>query len=130
MACPVRLRERLRGGGVEVARSRAVRVGFEGAVDMRSYKAQGWCGGVPSPLASTASGMVMQWPGWRCGGGVGRTGLMATEVTAPTVLASWRHPVRVRSSRASSLQGFRRHFSRVRCADRTGVGGTVSRGGC
>jgi hypothetical protein len=71
------------------------------------------------------SGMVMQWPGWRHGGGDGRTGSMAMEVTTPTGLTSWRHPVQAQSSRASSLRGFRRPFLRVRCAGRTGVGGTV-----
>jgi hypothetical protein len=54
--------------------------------------------------------MVMQWSGWCRGGEDGRTGLMATEVTAPTGLTSRRRPVRVRSSRASSLRGFRRPF--------------------
>jgi hypothetical protein len=53
---------------------------------------------------------------------------MATEVTAPTGLTSRRRPVRARSSRVSSLRGFRRPFSRVWCAGRTGVGGTVPRG--
>jgi hypothetical protein len=55
--------------------------------------------------------MVMQRPGWRCGGGDGRKGLMATKVTAPTGLTSRRRLVRARSSR-------------------TGVGGIVPRGGC
>jgi hypothetical protein len=53
---------------------------------MRPYEAQWlawWC-----PVAATASGMVMQWPGWRRGGGDGRTGLMVTVVTAPTGLTS------------------------------------------
>jgi hypothetical protein len=73
--------------------------------------------------------MVMQWPGWRCGGGDGSTGPMATEVTTPTSLMSRRRPVRVQSSRASSLRGFRRPFSRVQCVVRTGMDGIVSRGG-
>jgi hypothetical protein len=74
--------------------------------------------------------MVMQWPEWRRGGGYGRTELMAAEVTAPTGLTSRRRPVWARGSRASSLRGFRHPFSRVRCAGRIGVGGTVPRGGC
>jgi hypothetical protein len=49
--------------------------------------------------------------------------------TALAGLTSRRRPVRARSSRASSLRGFRRPFSRVRCAGRMGVGGTVP-GGC
>jgi hypothetical protein len=69
----------------------------------------------------------MQWPGWCRGDGGGRTGPMATEVTAPTGLTSRRRPVRAQSSCASSLRGFRRPFSRVRCC-RTGVGGTVPQG--
>jgi hypothetical protein len=87
-------------------------------------------GGVLSPHASTALGMVMQWPGWRRDGGDGRTGPMATEVTAPNGLMSRRRPMRAWSSRASSLRGFCCPFSRVRCAGRTGVGGTVPQGGC
>jgi hypothetical protein len=59
----------------------------------------GWSGGVLSPYASTASGTGMQWPGWRRGGGDGRTGPMATEVTAPTSLTSRHSPVRAWSSR-------------------------------
>jgi hypothetical protein len=59
--------------------------------------------------------------GWRRGDGDGRTGLMATEVTAPTGLTSRRRPVRAQSSCASSLRGFRRPFSRVRCAVREWV---------
>jgi hypothetical protein len=74
--------------------------------------------------------MVMQWLRRRRGDGDGRTGPMATEVTAPTGLTSRRRPVLARSSRASSLRGFRRPFSRERCAGRMGVGGTVPRGGC
>jgi hypothetical protein len=74
--------------------------------------------------------MVMQWPGWRRDGGDGRTGPMATEVTAHTVLTSRRRPVRAWSSRASSLRGFYRPLSRAWCVGRTGVGGTVLRGCC
>jgi hypothetical protein len=104
--------------------------GFEGAVNMRPYKAQWLAWRCPVAACSTASGMVMQWPGWRYGGGDGRIGLMATEVTAAAGLTSRRRPVRAQSSRASSLRGFCRPFSRVRCAGRTGVGGTVPRGAC
>jgi hypothetical protein len=72
----------------------------------------------------------MQWPGWRRDGGDGRTGPMATEVTAPTGLTSRRSPVRAWSSRSSSLRGLRRPFSRVRRVGRTGVGGIVPQGCC
>jgi hypothetical protein len=84
----------------------------------------GWCGSVPLPRASTTSSMVMQWPGWSHradGDGGDRSGASLT---------SRRHPVRARSSRASSLRGFRRPFSSVRCAGRMGVEGRVPRGGC
>jgi hypothetical protein len=74
--------------------------------------------------------MVMQWPGWRRDGGDGRTGPMATEVTAPTGLTSRCSPVRAWSSRSSPLRGLRRPFSRVQRVSRTGVGGTVPRGCC
>jgi hypothetical protein len=74
--------------------------------------------------------MVMRWPGWRRDGGDGRTGPMATEVTAPTGLTSRRSPVRAWSSRLSPLRGLRRPFSRVRRVSRTGVGDTMPRGCC
>jgi hypothetical protein len=76
------------------------------------------------------AGIVMQWSGWRRNGGDGRTGPMATEVTAPTGLTSRRSPVRTWSSRSSSLRGLRHPFSRVRRVGRTGVGGIVPRGCC
>jgi hypothetical protein len=38
--------------------------GFEGAVDMRPYKAQCLAWLCPVNACSTASGMVVQWPGW------------------------------------------------------------------
>jgi hypothetical protein len=95
---------------------------------MRPYKAQWSAWQCPVAACSTTSGMVMQWPGWRCDGGDDRTGLMATEVTPPAGLTSRRRPVRAQSSRASSLRGFRRPFSRVRCAGRTGVSGYSAAG--
>jgi hypothetical protein len=104
--------------------------GFEGAVDMRPYKAQWLAWRCLVAACSTASGMVMQWPEWRRGDRDDRTGPMATEVTAPTGLTLRRRPVRARSSHASSLRGFHRPFSRVRCTGRTGVGSTVPWGGC
>jgi hypothetical protein len=104
--------------------------GFEGAVDMRPYKAQWLAWRCLVAACSTASGMVMQWPEWRRGDRDGRTGPMATEVTAPTGLTSRCCPVQARSSCASSPRGFCRPFSRVRRASRTGVGGTVPRGDC
>jgi hypothetical protein len=68
----------------------------------------------------------MQWPGWRHDGGDGRTGPMATEVTAPTGPTSRCRPVPVRNSRVSPLRGFYRPFSRVRRVGRTGVGGSAT----
>jgi hypothetical protein len=44
-------------------------------------------------------------PGMVLGGGDGRTGPMATEVTSPAGLTSRRSPVRAWSSRPSSLRG-------------------------
>jgi hypothetical protein len=87
-------------------------------------------GGVLSPHASTALGMLVQWPGWRCDGGDGRTGPMVTEVTAPTVLTSRRSPVRAWSSRSSSLRALCRPFLRLRRVGCTGVSGIVPRGCC
>jgi hypothetical protein len=113
-----------RGGGVEVARSRVVRVGIRGCH---------WHEAVQGTLVGVAVSrrrILPQRRVWWCSARDGRTGLMATKVTAPTGLTSRRHPVRAWSSRAPSLQGFRRPFSRVWCAGRTGVGSTVPRGGC
>jgi hypothetical protein len=76
---------------------------LEGAVDGRSYETQWLAWRCPVATYSTASGMVMQWPGWRCGEGGGRTGLMAMEVTVPTGLTSRCRTVRAQSSYASSL---------------------------
>jgi hypothetical protein len=83
----------------------------------------GWRGGVLSPH-------VPKRRVWWCSGWDGRTGPMATEVTAPTGLTSRRRPARVQSSCVLSLRGFHRPFSRARGAGRTGVGGTVPRGSC
>jgi hypothetical protein len=68
MARPVRVQERLRGwrcsdllfGDRPCEDSR---VPWREVVQGYSY----WRGGVPSPHASAASVMVMQWPGWRQG---------------------------------------------------------------
>jgi hypothetical protein len=59
-------------------------------------------GDVLSSRASTASRMALQCPGWRCGGGDGRTGLMVTEGTRPT---SRHGPVRVQNGRSSPFEG-------------------------
>jgi hypothetical protein len=104
MACPVRVQEQFRGW-------RRRGCPFEGRLRGHSMvpltwgrtRHSGWCGGVPSPHASTASGVVVQWPGWRRDGGGGRTGPMVMEVTAPAGLTSRRRLVRLRSSRAPSL---------------------------
>jgi hypothetical protein len=113
MARPVRVQERLRGwrcrGRLFDGRSREdSRAPLTWGCTRHSSRR----GGVLSSHASTASGMLVQWPGWRCDGGDGRTGPMATEVTAPTGLTSWRSPVWAWSSRSSSLRGLRRPFSR------------------
>jgi hypothetical protein len=50
-------------------------------------------GDVLSPCAPTALGMSLQYPAWRCSGGDGRTGLTATEKTAPVGLTSRHSPM-------------------------------------
>jgi hypothetical protein len=85
------------------------------------------CGGVLSPRTPTASGTVLQCPGWYRGSGDGCTGLMVTEETRLIGPTSWRRPGRVRDRRPSPFEGFRRPLSRVWCAGRITVGSTVSR---
>jgi hypothetical protein len=131
MACLVRTQERLRGWQCS-----GFLFGDHPCEDSRVLLTRGHtrhsdrCGGVLSPHASTASGMAMQWPGWCLDDGDGRTGPMVTEATIPAGLSSRRRPVQSWSSRASSLRGLYRPFSRLRCASRTGVGGSVPRGCC
>jgi hypothetical protein len=84
-------------------------------------------GGVLSPCTPIVSGMALQCLGWCYSGGDGRTGPMVTEGTRLTSLASWRCPGRAQSRRLSPFRGFRRLSLRVRHADRTKVGSTVSR---
>jgi hypothetical protein len=85
MACPVYVQERLRG-----LRRRSLPFGRRPRVDSRGQLTRGRTehssrrGDVLSPRASTASRMALQCPGWRRGGGDGRTGLMVTEGTRPT----------------------------------------------
>jgi hypothetical protein len=50
-------------------------------------------GDVLSPCTFTASGMTLQCTEWRCSGGDGRTGLIATEKTVPAGLTSRCSPV-------------------------------------
>jgi hypothetical protein len=128
MACPVSIQERLRAwrcrgrpfGGRPRADSRVLLTGGRTGHSSR-------CGDVLSPHASTASGMVLQCPGWRRDGGDGRTGPMATEVTVPTSLTSRRSPGQVWKKCLFPLRGFHRPLSRARRVSRTKVGGTVSR---
>jgi hypothetical protein len=131
MACPVRVQEQLRGwqrrGFLFDGRPREEsRVPLMRGRTRHSSRR----GGVPLPNASTTSGKVMQWPGWRRDGRDGRTGPMATEVTAPTGLTSRRSPARAWSSCTSALRGLCHPSSRVRPVSRTGVGGTVPQGCC
>jgi hypothetical protein len=86
----------------------------------------GWRGDVLSSCSPTASGMVLQCPGWRRGSGDGRTGLMVTEGTRVTGSTSRRRPVRARCRRPYPFRGFHRPLSRVRRAGRTRVGDIVS----
>jgi hypothetical protein len=72
----------------------------------------------------------MQCPGWCWDGGDGCTEPMATKVTSSASPTSRRSPVRVWSSRPSSLRGLCRPLSRARRVGRMGVGGTVPRDCC
>jgi hypothetical protein len=128
MACPVLVQEQLRGwrcrsfpfGRHLYANTRVQLTGGRKAHSSRR-------GGVLSPRTPTASGMALQCPGWRRGGGDGRTGPMVTEGTRLTGPTSRRCPGREWNRCLSPLQEFRRPPSRVRHVGRTKVGGTVSR---
>jgi hypothetical protein len=134
MACPVSVQEQFRGWrcrGRLFARCPYIgsRVRLTGGHRVHNSRR----GGVlspPPPHTHTVLGMVMQCPGWCWDGGDGRTGPMATEVTSPVGPASRRSPVRVWSSRPSSIRGLCRPLSRVRRVGHTGVGGTVPQGCC
>jgi hypothetical protein len=62
-------------------------------------------GGVLSPRTPTASGMVLQCPGWRCDGGDGCIGPMATERTRLTGPTSRRGPGRAQNRHPSPFKG-------------------------
>jgi hypothetical protein len=106
MACPVSVQGRLRGrrcrgrsfGGRPHADSRVPLTG--GRTRHNSVR-----GDVPSPRASTASGMVMQCPEWCRDGGDGRTGPTATEVTGSAGLTSRRSPGQAWNRRPSPFEG-------------------------
>jgi hypothetical protein len=70
---------------------------LEGAVDGRSYKAQWRAWRRPVLVRLNSVGDVVAVPGvvlqWRCSGGDGRTGLIATEKIVPAGLTSRRSPV-------------------------------------
>jgi hypothetical protein len=128
MACPVSVQEWPRGwrcrghsfGGRPHADSRVPLTGG------RTRHSSGR-GNVPSPRASTTSGMAMQWPGWcRDGGGV-RTGPTATKGTGPAGLMSRRSPGQAWNRRSFPLRGFRHPISRAPRVSSMRVGGTVSR---
>jgi hypothetical protein len=80
MACPVSVQGRLRGW-----RCRSLPFGLRPRVDSRGQLMRGRTehssgrGDVLSPRTSTVSRMALQCPGWRRGGGDGRTGLIVTE---------------------------------------------------
>jgi hypothetical protein len=84
-------------------------------------------GGVLSPRTPTVSGMALQCPGWRRGGGDGRTGPMVTEETRLTGPMSRCCPGRAQNRHPSPFLGFHRPPSRMQRAGHTRVGGTVSR---
>jgi hypothetical protein len=82
-----------------VVRASASRVGLT----------EGWrphssgCGEVLSSWALTASGMVLQCPGWQHSGGDGRTGPELAEETRSTSPTSRRRPARARDRRPYSF---------------------------
>jgi hypothetical protein len=128
MACHVSVEERFRGW-----RCGSFPFGRRPYADLRVQPTGGRKvhnsrrGGVLSLRTPTASGMAVQCPGWRRGGGDGRTGPMVTEETRPTGPTSRRCPERARNRRPSPFRGFRHPPSKVSRAGRTRVGGTVSR---
>jgi hypothetical protein len=69
-------------------------------------------GDVLSSRAPTATGMALQYSGWRYSGGDGRTGPTVTEETRSTGSTSRRRPVRARGRRLYPSRGFRRPLSR------------------
>jgi hypothetical protein len=94
VASPVPVQERLRGwwrrGCLSGRRPRASsRVPSTGGRTRHSSRR----GDVLSSCAFTVSGMALQCPEWRCSGGDGRTGLIATEKTVPAGLTSRCSPV-------------------------------------
>jgi hypothetical protein len=72
----------------------------------RAYS--GGDGDVLSSRAPTATGMALQYSGWRHSGGDGRTGPTVTEKTCYTGLTSRCGPMRVRGRRLYPFRGFRR----------------------
>jgi hypothetical protein len=70
------------------------------------------CGGVLSFRAPTASGMVLQCPGWRHSGGDVHTGPKVTEETCITGPTSWCCPARARGRHPYLFRGFHRPLSR------------------
>jgi hypothetical protein len=96
MACPVSVQEPLRRW-----RCRGRSFGGHPHADLMVPLTRGRTrhssgrGNVLSPRTSTASRMALQCPGWRHGGGDGRTGLMVTEVTSPAGLTSRGSPGQV-----------------------------------
>jgi hypothetical protein len=128
MACLVSIQERLRRwrcGDFPLGRRSYAdsRVRLTGGCKAHSSRR----GGVLSFRTPTASGMVLQCPGWRRGSGDGRTGLMVTGETPLTGPTSRRRPGRPRDRCPSPFRGFRRPLSRVRRTGRTRVGSTMLR---
>jgi hypothetical protein len=127
VACPVSVQERLRGwrcGGFPFGRRPYV--GSRAQLTGSRREHSRWRGSVLSARTPTASGMALQCLGWRRGSGDGRTGPMVTEETHLTGLTSRHRPGRARDGHTYPFRGLRHPLSRVRCASRTRVGGTVS----
>jgi hypothetical protein len=84
-------------------------------------------GDVLSSHVLTASGWVLQCPGWQHSDRDGRIGLEVTVETHSTGLMSWRHSAQAWEKCLYLFRGLFRPLSRVRRAGRTGAGSTVSR---
>jgi hypothetical protein len=85
---------------------------LEGVADGRLEAYSGGDGDVLLSRAPTATGMALQYSGWRHSGGDGRTGPTVTEETRYTGPISRRRPVRARGRRPYHFLGFRCPLSR------------------
>jgi hypothetical protein len=82
MGCPVSVQKRLRGWRCgSFPFGRRPYVGSRARLTGSRRAHNSWHGDVLSPRTPTTSGMALQCPGWRRGGGDGHTGPMVMEET-------------------------------------------------